>query len=1110
MATDTGKAIARTGLVLGLGHFGVAGYIIGGVLGTVLFPPDPPGAPDPYTEVSLHSASSRIPIALMYGTVKHQGNAIFKGGLRYKKVEEGGKGGQKTVTGYKYWTDAGIGICKGKVDITRMWKDQEKFIHENDSAVTVHRGLPDEVVDPDLDALVDQAVPYRNLAWTMYRNFYLGEGNNRFPVMSSEVHRYPWTDQMNTDPFIYNRVNENTVGGVTLKDKFDEIIVIDGEGSPDTVKIYNNDWVLQHTIDISGLGITDEWDACLTYVGNSTHINIAMVRAGTISKQRVTMFRFSKTVGELNLSGMWVNTASWDLLDNEWANDLHITTNLVNNFIAVRWAGVGRMLKTSANNPGNLLGNYAIATAADITCNLDYVFTMAAGGIQILDFTGVLKDTQVFRAPGGADYKAIVAMYGGPHVICYTFGYQKGPSEWEDTIAFYTYDETTEQFENQSVAILDVDPYWASGATPFRGTTIVKPSLYEGPDGTIIASAIQSGGAHTIHMIVDANPANIIWDLFTVIREVSGSRIDAPALQTIGQRCTENRIGMSFRLLKKKNIGAIARDILGHLQGQVFRNNLGQFSFFMPSSSDVSVATIKLADIVVSQNDGAPDFAIVQTTNKDIGLCPNRLNVTYVNRLNGYKEDATFQLDDMLSQDADGELIEEELNYQMFSNPSVISKLAWKAWKISRYQNRMHEMLLNGRWLRLKHGNVITLNIPEENLNNVRVRVFAIDDPPSTAIGTAAVKITFQMDDDYLTSFEDIDYEASLSQETDIGPAVETTPVIWEEDARYNNDVLTIAITAIRTDDATAYNDVYISLDTPDSFVYKGRMTQFANVGDLVSAISDIDTKMTVNTDPYEGSTFPTYGDNNQLNRLSYLLMGELQADDPSLSELEFLTYQEAEVSGSNLILKNLERGVDYTLPKSHDTDAVVLHVGRDYFTKTYDAMWVGKKIYIKLVPANAKGDTLNLNDVKTWEYTIQGYSRHATHVDGLEIYSGGKGQGSKIRVADSDIAVRWEKTNRNDGMGRATLDAWEWQSFVDGDVDDYDIIVYQSDGVTVQAEHLGVGLVTTYTYTNAENTTDFGGSPSDHFWLGVRPVVTGRGPVRGVPDIDKQEIIRV
>jgi hypothetical protein len=124
-----------------------------------------------------------------------------------------------------------------------------------------------------------------------------------------------------------------------------------------------------------------------------------------------------------------------------------------------------------------------------------------------------------------------------------------------------------------------------------------------------------------------------------------------------------------------------------------------------------------------------------------------------------------------------------------------------------------------------------------------------------------------------------------------------------------------------------------------------------------------------------------------------------------------------------------------------------------------------------------------------------------------LEIEQGGVGLGSIVKTTDSDVKVIWEKTNRLSGMKSATASEWVWHGFIEGDVNDYDVYIFQSDGETLQASHLGIGLVTEYTYTNSQNSTDFGGSPSDHFWIGIVPVVYGVGHVE---DMEKQEVIRI
>jgi hypothetical protein len=589
------------------------------------------------------------------------------------------------------------------------------------------------------------------------------------------------------------------------------------------------------------------------------------------------------------------------------------------------------------------------------------------------------------------------------------------------------------------------------------------------------------------------------------------TKLNTTSLETIGEICVNNRVGVSFNETAQRKGGAILRDILGHIQAFPYRDNTGKVSFFIPQESDTPHATkVELKDVVAFQNEGVGDFSIVKTTHKDIGLCSNRRIISYINRLNGYKNPASFPLDDPFALSVDGNITMDKIHYRMFSNPASASKMGWKAWRQGRFSDRVHETLLNGRWLWVQPGQVLTLDIPEANLNDKRVRVFSIDDPPLDGANGAAVKITYQMDDDFLTSFEEIEYDSSISQDTSIGPPSEVEPIVWEEDARYNDDEYTIGLTAIREDSNTSSVEIWVSVGTADNFVYYGEMGTFANVSDLVGTIDDSVREMTINTDAYEGSIFPAYTEDNQLYNLSYCLVGKPILAGAGMDELEFITYRGTRVSGDDLILENLIRGKDYTNGKAHGSGTVILLVGQkdNYFKIPITKQDVGKRIYVKMVPSNIRGYEIPEEDVDYVVYTIQGYTRMATPTHQLELVEGGIGLGGAEYTVNSDVIIQWEKTNRNSGPGSKAYGTWEYNDFEDGDVDDHDIIVYEADGVSVRATHPSIGNVQTYTYTNAQNSTDFGGSPSDHFWLGVRPVVTGRG--RYALDITKKEIYRV
>jgi len=622
------------------------------------------------------------------------------------------------------------------------------------------------------------------------------------------------------------------------------------------------------------------------------------------------------------------------------------------------------------------------------------------------DVAGVLKDDETVASFTGS-VACILALYGGPHLIAYEFGEQVDVAEWEDTMAFVTYDRSTEQFVAQSVPDIDADVFWTSGATPFRDTAIRKASLYEGSDGMILISAEQNGVLSTLELIVDANPAHVIYDLTVNVRDMAEARLALPALTEFGVRCVTNRVGISFPLASKKSVGAMLKDIMAHTGGQVFRDNDGAFSFYMPLSTDASEGAITEADILASRAGGTGDFELINTTLKDIEICPNRLNIRYNNRLNGYKRDATVQLDDMLSIIEDGEIVDEDVHFNMFSNEFIIRRSGWRTWKNGRLNNKMHQLDLSGKWLWVQPGMVFTLDMADLGFNSDRVRVFSVDDPPLDS--DAFISISVQMDDDYLTSFEDVDYEASLSGSTSHNPATPVIPIIWEEDALQTDGSVSVAISIIRETEDTTSVDIFISQVTDDNYRYFDRVSSFGDIADIASAATAGDTEITINTDDYYDSTFAAFDVTDQRNNYSRCVVGTQVAEQGSLDEFEIVSYRDVRASGSDFILEDCARGKDYTLPQAHGTDEIIVLVGHVYARRIIGAASAGSTWYIKCIPRNAAGNAVDdLTSATTYSYVVKGYASKATHSAGLELYQGGAGLGNLVTVDANTFSIQW------------------------------------------------------------------------------------------------------
>jgi hypothetical protein len=219
--------VARLGLTLiGAYFFGPLGALIGGLLGSLLFPL--PGVKGPrLNELNIQQSTVGAPIPIVYGTYAIAGNVIWSGGLietKHTKEVGGflGIGGQD-VTNYTYSVDVAIGICEGPITgIRRIWADADLIYDISDDETLTERwqdifdniaeailgiraassqlefelylGTEDQLPDPTIQAYenvgyVTNVVPaYRGLAYIVFNDFPLEKFGNRIPNFRFEVY----------------------------------------------------------------------------------------------------------------------------------------------------------------------------------------------------------------------------------------------------------------------------------------------------------------------------------------------------------------------------------------------------------------------------------------------------------------------------------------------------------------------------------------------------------------------------------------------------------------------------------------------------------------------------------------------------------------------------------------------------------------------------------------------------------------------------------------------------------------------------------------------------------------------------------------------------------
>lgn len=1107
------KSVARLALTIGLGKspLGAWGYFFGPIIGAALFPPERQKPPDPFSALKGNSANEGGRVAVACGITRIIPTHIYRGDIRSEAVEQsGGKNlGQKQVVGYNYFGNYAFGICRGPVHISRRWENKNLIVFENDDTLTLYNGTTTQTVDPDWDAAVDDLIPFRRLAYEVAWDHALG-GSNQIPPTFHEIHNIPYSDALvdggeGTGPIVPVVKDEIAYGGIIAMNKWDEIYI----AHQDEIKIYNRDGTLKKTIDTSVLGLSfstsRSFRIVLTSGSNGTTIHLIYIDSAT--GQELLMVSFSDNINILisntlatpfGIYGSEDNFESTTLVDDSANLDpigLRACTN--QDFIFVTYHQNNKAFLLKLNASGTELGNYDMSGTTgthkiqSVSASDDFVFIVDASDndLHSVSFTGTVIDTE---SAVGTEFMGWI-----PGSQCVAI-VEKGN---DMTMNIFPYNDAG-TFGTVQPADFDIGDMsdW-SGAVPFTGTGNWQNMIF-GPNGTMWFSEYQVTPSvnSTWGLLYDANPAQLFYYNAVTLKKQDTSKLALDQWKDWGDRCIDNGIGMSFNLTEKISIGGLLRNMLGHFGGFTRQNLSGQTEILFPLESDTAAAgyTIEYSDIVMREIGAIePDLSIIRTDNKDIESAPNRLNATFTNRFNDYKTEATFPVDDLLSQELDGDITDMTLSMPYFSNNKTAKKCVWRMYKINRFVTELHILKLIPKWLKLLPGDVVNINLPDYGYDNVKMRVHSIQQPPLDGAHGASPEVSFQLEEDWVMRFDDITFDGSLSEDVSVRPAGEVIPVVWEENAEQNRGDLRLGISGIRTNTSVIYADIYISIDDETNYTrFDKRIERFANVGDVEVKIESQETELQINTDGSGFGTFSSFTVDEQRNEASFCVIG-LRETSAGLTNMEMISYRGTRVTGGDLILENIARGKGYTLPDvEHDTDSIILHVARTYLKIRVPSNWIGKTIYIKMVPGNDTGQSLTISDVAGFPFVINGYGVKSTHVAGFCGRDNGIALGSRIVHSTNEALMQWREISNLDGWGiRGSSNQYEFGTFDASDTKGYNLLVYTTvagEAGVLTATHHDVSFTdqTThleYAYTEAQNIIDFSGLTKD-FFLGLQP----------------------
>lgn len=141
--------------------------------------------------LKVQGTAEGAPIPCVLGRARITGHVIWASRfLESRRTSRGGKGGPRTVE-YGYSVSVAIALCEGPIDgVGRVWADGQPM-DLTGVAMRLHRGEPDQVADPLIEAVEEIAPAYRDVAYVVFEDLALAPFGNRLPQLSFEVFRRP-------------------------------------------------------------------------------------------------------------------------------------------------------------------------------------------------------------------------------------------------------------------------------------------------------------------------------------------------------------------------------------------------------------------------------------------------------------------------------------------------------------------------------------------------------------------------------------------------------------------------------------------------------------------------------------------------------------------------------------------------------------------------------------------------------------------------------------------------------------------------------------------------------------------------------------------------------
>lgn len=319
------------------------------------------------------------------------------------------------------------------------------------------------------------------------------------------------------------------------------------------------------------------------------------------------------------------------------------------------------------------------------------------------------------------------------------------------------------------------------------------------------------------------------------------------------------------------------------------------------------------------------------------------------------------------------------IQHDYITDAQVASNVAQVKLQRVLYIRNQYAFKLGWKYARLEPMDLVSLTDSALGFNGLVVRVTQVEEDSDEQLSIIA--------EDYLVNNATVEAKAppllggSVAM-MNADPGLSNTPVIFDAPGILTTSGFELWM-ASSGGSEWGGAQVWVSTDNT-TYVLAGNMAGPSRYGALSASLpagSDPDTTDTISVDLSISNGILSSGSSSDADNHSTLAL----IDDAGNQEL--IAYSTATLTGANRynLTTYTRRGVYGTNNAAHAAGAPFVRLDDGVFKYAYDPAWVGKTIYIKLLPFNAYGASqYTLAMVEATAYAIQGSISRPSNVTGF------------------------------------------------------------------------------------------------------------------------------